>query len=337
MIDRALAIPLHRAAQLGSPVLVQGPRGSGKTTLLRREFPAHTFIPLDDPTDRARSRADPAGFLARLRGPAFIDDLHRSPELIAYLANAPDAGRLVLASSRRLSLPFRGFELHRPTLAERQRRPPLALETLGRFVPAPLPPAPCPAPWPLSPRFLDQDLRDLVNIRELDCFEAFLGLALAQSGEILDQQALARAAGVSHRTAVRWLLALDACFLTLRLAPAEVKSERRVIKAPKLHFLDSSNFESQVVSEIYRNARHAGHDPTLRYWRDSNGLEISLVIFFEGYAPLPVSITEEPNPFAETRLRRWMELAGVSQGAIVAAASRPSRRGGVLRYAATQL
>ncbi len=337
MLDRALAIPLHRAAQCGLPVLVQGPRGSGKSTLLRREFPAHTYISLEDSAERSRFRADPARALAQLRGPAFIDDLHRAPELIAYLAATADLGRHVFASSRRVTLPFTTFELHRPTLAERQRRPPLALETLGRFVPAVLPSSAALPPWPLTMRFIEQDIRDLVNIRELDRFEEFFRLVQAQSGEILDQQALARAAGVSHRTVVRWLLALDACFLTHRLPPAEVEFERRVIKAPKLHFLDSSNFESQVVSEIYRNARHAGHDPTLRYWRDSNGIEISLVIFFEGYAPLPVSITEEPNPFAETRLRRWMELAGVSQGAIVAAAARPSRRGGVLRYAATQL
>ena len=337
MLDRALAIPLHRAAQRGLPVLVQGPRGSGKTTLLRREFPAHTYVALDDASDRARSRIDPAGFLARLRGPAFLDDLHRSPELVAYLASAPDLGRLVLASSRRLVSPFLTFELHRPTLAERQRRPAMALEMLGHFAPTVLPAAASPPPWPMSMRFLDQDIRDLVNVRELDCFETFFGLALAQSGEILDQQALARVAGVSHRTVVRWLLALDACFLTLRLEPAEVVSGRRIIRAPKLHVLDSANFQSHVVSEIYRNARHAAHDPALRYWRDSNGLEISLVIFFEEFAPLPVSITEEPNPLAETRLRRWMDLVGVSQGALIGAAARQSRRRGVLRYAATQL
>lgn len=337
MFHRALAIPLHRAAQLGLPLLVQGPRASGKTTLLRREFPAHTYISLDDPTDRARSRVDPARFLARLRGPAFLDDLHRSPELVAHLASAPDLGRLVLASSRRITLPFRSFELHRPTLAERQRRPALALEMLGRFAPTVLTVETPPPPWPMSMRFLDQDIRDLVNVRKLDRFESFLGLALARSGEILDQQALAHAAGVSHRTIVRWLLALDACFLTLCLMPAEVESGRRVIQAPKLHFLDSSNFESQVVSEIFRNARHAGHHPAFRYWRDSNGLEISLVILFEGLPTLPVSIAEQPNPLVEARLRRWMEMFGVPQGAIIAAAARQSRRGGVLRYAATQL
>ena len=337
MLDRALAIPLHRAAQLGSPVLVQGPRSAGKSTLLRREFPAHTYIPLDDPTARAQSRADPAKFLGRLRGPAFVDDLHRSPELIAYLANAPNPGRLVLASSRRLTLPFTTFELHRPTLAERQRRPPLALEMLGRFAPIALPPAPSTPPWPISIRLLDQDIRDLVNVRELDRFESFLRLAQSQSGEILDQQALARAADVSHRTVVRWLAAVDACFLSLRLPPAELESGRRIIQAPKLHFLDSANFESQVVSELYRNARNAGHHPTLRYWRDSNGLEISLVICFDSLPPLPVSITEDQNPFVETRLRRWMQLVGVPQGAIIATAARPSRRAGVLRYSAAQL
>jgi predicted AAA+ superfamily ATPase len=96
------------------------------------------------------------------------------------------------------------------------------------------------------------------------------------------------------------LAVLDACFLTLQLEPADDDFGRRAVRRPKLHFLEhSTNFESQVVSEIYRNARHADISPRLRYWRDSNGLEIPLLI-----EETPVQIAAQPTPADEARLVR---------------------------------
>lgn len=337
MLLRALAIPLHRAAQLAEPVLVQGPRSAGKTTLLRREFPAHTYLPLDDPSLRARARQDPVTFLARLRGPAFIDDLHRAPELIAHLAADPAAGRLVLASSRRLALPIVTFELHPPTRAELERRAPLSLAMLGHFVPAAVAPSPAFSAWPAVRSFLDHDLADLIQVRDRDRFERFSHLAAARSGQILDQQALARESEVSHRTAVRWLAVLDACFQTLRLPPALLPFRRRLLRSPKLHFFSSENFESQVITALHRNAHHAGLPADLFYWRDSNGLEVPLLILSATAPPLPVGLAFDPHPAVDAGLRRWMQLAGVAHAALITNSPGPTRRGGVLRYSVSQL
>lgn len=337
MLERALAIPLHRAAQLAEPVLVQGPRSAGKTTLLRREFPAHTYLPLDDPSLRARARQDPATFLARLRGPAFIDDLHRAPELVNHLAAEPATGRLVLASSLRLSLPLTTFELHPPTQAEREHRPPVSLAMLGHFVPAAIAPAPAFPAWPAARSFLDHDLPALVQVRDRDRFERFHGLAAARSGQILDQQALARESEVSHRTVVRWLAVLDACFQTIRLPPAPFDSGRRTTRAPRLHFYSSKSFASRVLAELDANARHAGIGPNFFHWRDSNGLEVPLVLLSDTAPPLPVVAVPEPLPTAEAHLRRWMQLARVTRGALITNGPGSPRRGGILRYSVGQL
>ena len=316
MLYRTLTLPLHRAVQSGGSVLVQGPRAAGKTTLLRREFPGHTYVALDDARDREAVRSDPEAFLARLRGPAIVDDLHRAPELIDWLARTPAPRPLLLASSRRVRLPVETLELHPPTLAERQRRAPLAVEMLGRCVPAVKPAGPA-AVWPHRNGFLDRDLAALVQVHDRDRFETFLAAARARTGLPLDQQALAREAGVAHRTAVRWLAALDACFLTLRLPPADFDFGRRLVRAPKLHFLDAEEFESAVVSELYRNARHAGETPDLRYWRDSNGFEVPLVVQAELATPVPVAIAAHPTPADTDRVRRWMALAGVAHGGVI--------------------
>lgn len=335
MLFRTLTIPLRRAALHGKPVLVQGPRGSGKTTLLRSAFPAHTCVTLDDPANRAKAREDPRAFLGRLRGPTLIDDVHRAPELIRYMDGLRP---LILASSLRLETPFETFELYPPTQAELEGRPPLALEMLGRFRAAEgAPLRQLGQAFTPTRAWLDRDVRALVNVQDLDRFEAFVALTESRSGEVLDQQAIAGACGVSHRTVTRWLGVLDACFRTLRMPASAIDFGRRLVRSPRLHFLESSCFESRVVSELYKNARHTGIVPDLGYWRDSNGFEISLVIQ-TGTAPMmPVCIASQPNPSDVARLRRWMDLAGVNQGAIVAEQGGHLPRRGVLSYSIGQL
>lgn len=335
MLHRLLALPLHRAMQSGEPVLLQGPRSSGKTTLARREFPAHTYVSLDDHTDRMAARRDAAAFLRRMRGPAIVDDVHRAPELIALLQAGSCSGPILFVSSRRIESRLQTLELYLPSRAERCRRTPLALPMLGYFVPAE--PASGVAPlWQEMRSYLTHDVPDLVKVHDPDRFESFAGIARARGGQTFDQQALADEAGVSHRTAVRWLAVLETCFLTIRVMPLPVAFGRRLVRSPKLHFLESSAFESQAVAELYKNASHAGESPRFRYWRDSNGLEIPLVVADESGSLMPVMIAASPTPADVSRLRRWMGLAGVSRGALVGEKA-AAKSGGVLRYSLDQL
>lgn len=337
MLHRHLSVLLHRTVHTYGSVLVQGPRGGGKTTLLRRDFPGHTYASLDDAADRASARRNPVAFLSQFRGPAIVDDLHRAPELVSLLAEEPAPGPILFASSRRLRLPQPTLELHAPTSAERQRRPPLSMEMLGRFVPA-QPAAVAAYPRWNPPRgFLECDVRELVSVHDMDLFETFLEAARGKSGGVLDQQSLADDCGVSHRTVVRWLAVLDACFLVLHLPPADFDGGRRLVRRRKLHFLDGGPFESRVVSEVYRNARHAGEEFDLRYWRDSNGLEIPLLVQQEGREMMPVQITEKATPREADQLRRWMALAGVRRGALISERAGASRGGEILRYSMAQL
>jgi predicted AAA+ superfamily ATPase len=135
----------------------------------------------------------------------------------------------------------------------------------------------------------------------------------------------------------RWLAALDTCFLTLRLPPTDIDFGRRLVRSPKLHFLDGGGFESQVIAELYCNARHAGEVPDLRYFRDSNGFEIPLIVQSETDGVMPVGIAAVPTPTEVTRLRRWMDLAGVRQGALITELPGGARTGGILRYSVDQL
>lgn len=337
MLERHLAVPLHRAAREAPLVLLEGPRGSGKTTLLRREFPHRLYVTLNETADRRAARQDPEAFVLRLRAAAIIDDVHRAPELASYLARTPAPKPLILASSRKLGLPVRTLRLYHPTRAERERRPALPLEMLGHFAPRPAERSAIASAWPIDRGLIDRDVQELVRIQDMDRLEAFICVALEASGRVLDVQELARQAGLSRTTAVRWLAALDACFLTLTLPPYNDDFGRRLVRSPKLHFMDGGTFESAVVSEIYRNAANTGQIPDLRYWRDSNGLEIPLVVQLAGVAPMAVAIAETPNPTDESRLQRWMSLAEIQKSAMISIYPREQRRGPILRYSLNQL
>ena len=340
-LERHLAVPLRRAVQAEGLVVLEGPRGAGKTAMLRKEFADSLYVSLDDAADRQRAREDPERFLVRLRRAAVIDELQRAPELVDYLRRVEVELPLVFASPVRLGLPLGRLELHGPTLAERQRRNALSISMIGRFVPARVKRGVEDVGWVRDQGWPEADLRGLVPVRDLDRLILFAEKVRAASGTGLQQQELARQAGVSHRTAVRWLEALEACFLIVKLEPIAADFGRRIVKRPKLHFLmGSGNFESEVVSEIYRNACHAGIEARLGYWRDSNGLEVPLVLEDEwGGARIGVGIAETLTPAVEGSLLRWMRLSKAEQAAMITKVfpKTERRETRVLRYEAGQL
>jgi hypothetical protein len=262
------------------------------------------------------------------------------PELVEYLRRSKTPHPLLIASSVRLDLPVEQLELYPPTQAERQRRNPLSIEVLGRFMPAMTAHKPS-AAWEQSPNWPEADLRWIEDARDMDRLLRFAELAKSQSGQGLHVQELARMADISHRTAVRWLDALEKCFLLVRLEPAGATFGRRILRRPKLHFLSHSDcFESEVVSEIYRNARHANVTPKLGYWRDSNGLEIPLLIEHELSGELvAVGIGPSATPAIEASLQRWLRLAKMEKAAMIVRTLPPfaRREARILRYEFGQL
>jgi uncharacterized protein len=332
MLRRTVATQLRRAVHTGGSVLLEGPRSAGKTTLVRAEFPRMLYVSMEDAKDRSFARRDPALFAARLRGPAIVDDVHLAPELARHLAGLSRQSAIILTSSRKLSFPVPTVRLYRPTLAELAGRQAVSMDMLGHFVPAQAGKTRQVAPPAADYSSIERDVRDLVQFRDFDEFCRFVEIASKASCRILDAQRLARLAGISRSTAVRWLAILDSCFLTIRIEPSDLDFGRRIVRSPKLHFLDSDVFESRVVSELYRNAVHAGTPADLRFWRDSNGLEVALVYQPPGSPPMGIHIVETPSALDFARLLRWMNLAGARSAAIISAQAPDPQRGPILRY-----
>jgi len=87
--------------------------------------------------------------------------------------------------------------------------------------------------------YLERDVRQAINVRSLRDFDRFLRLAALRTGQLLNLNALASEVGVSAPTLKAWLSVLEASNVVHLLPPYFGNLGKRLVKAPKLYFLDT--------------------------------------------------------------------------------------------------
>lgn len=393
MIPRAMEPILRRAARSYPIVTLTGPRQSGKTTLVKMAFPDHAYASLEDPDQREFAITDPRGFLAQFRGRVILDEAQRTPDLFSYLQTASDLegtkGQYVLTGSQSFilmrkisqSLAGRAAILHLLPFsrAELQGRPPLPLASIGRRMPTrPKPPKVDlmdvlfaggyprihdaglpPQDWLANyyRTYVERDVRELLNVGDLEAFGRFIGLCAGRNGQLLNLSSLASDCGIKAPTARRWLSVLEASFLVLLLRPHHRNFNKRLVKSPKLYFLDTgfltyllrirtadqlrthssrgAIFESFVVSELMKNALNRGEEPDLHFWRDSAGHEVDVLLERSGeLTPIEIKSGATLATDFYAGLRYWLDLAGTpdAPAALVYGGEPSVRRSGIATY-----
>jgi len=148
--------------------------------------------------------------------------------------------------------------------------------------------------------YVERDMRALIALRHLDEFRRFVRLAAGRTGQLLNLHSLASDAGVSDPTARQWMTLLQASYIVYLLPPWFANLGKRLTKSPKLYFYDvglaawlmgitdalqlpthplrSALFENLVVMEFVKHALHHGERAQLHFWRDSNGVEVDLLV-----------------------------------------------------------
>ena len=61
--------------------------------------------------------------------------------------------------------------------------------------------------------YVERDLRQMLNVRELATFQRFLRMCAARVGQLLNLSSLAVDCGITHNTARSWLSVLEASYL----------------------------------------------------------------------------------------------------------------------------
>jgi len=387
MIPRTLASKLLADATRYPVITVTGPRQSGKTTLVRAAFKDHSYVTLEDPDERRMALEDPRGFLGRFHDGVILDEVQRAPELFSYIQGIVDQedrpGRFVCTGSQNFLLLQSVSQSLAGRAAVRHLLPLSLDELLGRengssfrdLEPAETPPKMDlwetlftgfyprihdkglpPQDWLGSyhQTYLERDVRALVNVGDLEAFRLFMGLCAGRSGQILNLSSLGADAGISQPTARRWLSVLEASFLVMRLPAHHRNFNKRLVKSPKLHFLDTgllchllrirspeelvlhsqrgAVFESYVVSELMKRALHRGHAPDLFFWRDASGHEVDLLLERSG-GPIPVEMKSGATVPSDAYrgLDHWRTLAGdpESEAVLVYGGNQIHRRRGV--------
>lgn len=318
MLPRNATPTLLKLASWYPVVIVTGPRQSGKTTLCRAVFPDKPYVSLEDPDLREFAATDPRAFLRQHTEGAILDEAQRVPELLSYLQSAVDAdprpGRYILTGSQQFgllsgvsqSLAGRAgaLTLLSFTLNELAAQyPPATIESLlwtGLYPPVydrGVPPDVWYRDYTLT--YIERDVRQLVNVRDLGLFQRFVRMSAARTGQVLNLSSLAADCGITHNTARAWLTVLQASHLVMLLPPYHRNFGKRLTKAPKLYFLDSglacyllgitrpetlvthamrgALFETWVVSEFLKAAHNAGTTPNLWFWRNRAGHEVDLL------------------------------------------------------------
>lgn len=173
----------------------------------------------------------------------------------------------------------------------------------------------------------------MLKVQDLDAFQRFVRLCAGRSGQILNLSSLATDCGITHNTARSWVSVLEASYILFLLQPHHANFNKRLIKSPKLYFLDTgllcwllgiqaseqltthplrgAIFETWVVSELRKACLNRGERPSFYFWRDSNGNEVDLLIeTATGLVPIEIKSGQTLNRDFFTSLERWTALAG---------------------------
>ncbi len=88
--------------------------------------------------------------------------------------------------------------------------------------------------------YLERDVRQISQVHDLSSFQRFLRLYAGRTGQLLNLSNLAQDAGIAQTTARAWLSVLEASYIVFLLRPHHRNLGKRVVKMPKLYFLDSA-------------------------------------------------------------------------------------------------
>lgn len=318
-IKRKIESTILEAAKYFPVITVTGPRQSGKTTMLKQIFPHLHYYSLEDLDTRSFAMEDPVRFLHLHEDGMILDEVHNYPELLSYIQGIVDEQphkKFVLSGSsnfallKKVSQSLAGrsgvFELM-PLSIEEVKGQIEYVDDADQLLYQGLYPAVCSCkniPKFLYPSYvktyLERDVRDLLNVKDIRLFNMFLKLCAGRIGSVFNASEIAGEIGVSSKTIQAWVSILQASYVVYILPPYFENSRKRLTKSPKMYFCDTGLactllgiesaeqlafdkmrghlFENLIVVELLKRRLNEGKESNLYFYRDSNQNEVDILV-----------------------------------------------------------
>jgi len=316
-----------------------------------------SYVSLDDMNARKLAQTDPELFIQQYPPPVIIDEVQYAPELFPYIKiyvdeHREEKGAFWLTGSQKYRL-MKGvqeslagriaiFDLMGLSYREKIKKP----SSSKPFLPAMDKPADIKKlsvqalykriweggmPEPFVDKnverdryyssyvqsYIERDVKDFYNIEKPLQFFDFTSVVAAQTGQLLNYSSIARDIGINVKTAQTWMGILEKSGLVYLLHPYSPNITKRIIKTPKMYFLDTglcayltkwltpeslmsgamagAILETYAVGEILKSYLHNGVEGTMWMYRDANQNEIDIVLERNGIL-YPLEIKKTMNP-----------------------------------------
>jgi hypothetical protein len=321
-------------------VLLAGPRQAGKTTLVRQISGNGTrYLTLDDELTLMSAREDPVGMIRSLDR-AVIDEIQRAPSLLLAIKKSVDEdrrpGRFLLTGSANLMalptvadslagrmetlllLPLSQSEIERQSTnwldsvfagwIPQPSAKALGSDLVDRVLSGGYPEAISRS----TPRrriawarqyidaLIQRDVRDVSGIEKLDQLPRFLRALAQTAGQMCNYSQLGGQVGLDSKTVAKYVGVFEQMYLLRRVDVWARNRLKRVVKTPKLQFVDSgllatlieltaeeverdrtrfgNVLESFVYGELLKATTTAEVEYALMYYRDADKVEVDVVI-----------------------------------------------------------
>jgi predicted AAA+ superfamily ATPase len=303
--------------------MVLGPRQAGKSSLLKHMAePGRRVIDLDDLAIREAANRDPALFAQDLRLPLTIDEIQYAPALLSQVKILADrerapgsiwitgsqnfeimkgvreslAGRVAILNLFGFSIFEKGARFETPQdffscVSETTFPALLGVDDahvrdvyLNGYIKT----------------YIERDVQELLGISKRREFEIFVKLCALRTGQLINYESLASDAGISPATAKQWLSILEDSFLIKIVPPYASNRNKRLVKTPKLYFLDAglaayiagwrepgtlatgpmsgAFFENAIFAELVRFFSNRAKSFDICFWRSRDGEEIDFIL-----------------------------------------------------------
>lgn len=180
--------------------------------------------------------------------------------------------------------------------------------------------------------YLEKDVTELLNIRDIKLFRTFLSLCAGRAGQLVNFSSLANECDISHVTAKSWLSILESSYIIFLLQPYHQNFNKRLVKSPKLYFYDTGLlsyllgirtadelaenrlkgqvFENMVLAEYQKKNHHLYLHQDYYFWQDSNAHEVDLLMKKnQGFAVFEIKATQTISLGLFKEMDRFEQIA----------------------------